>query len=179
MRVILHEEGVRSFWKGISPTLLGLLATWGFYFPCYEEMKRILGKRDGYSSDVVSVNMCSAVVAGAGSAMITAPIWLVRTRLQIQGDASGQLTKPYKGVLDAFVRIPREEGLRHLWNGLGPSLIGLVHVGVQLPLYEKLKQLFTEHQSGKKEASVMELMAASSLSKIVASCVAYPHEGDS
>lgn len=36
----------------------------------------------------------------------------------------------YKGILDAFVKIIREEGTAELYRGLGPSLIGVIPYAV-------------------------------------------------
>jgi solute carrier family 25 folate transporter 32 len=45
----------------------------------------------------------------------------------------------YKHTLDAVVSIYRTEGFRAFYKGLLPSLMGVSHVAVQFPLYEKAK----------------------------------------
>ena len=46
----------------------------------------------------------------------------------------------YKHTLQAFASIYRNEGFRAFYKGLLPSLMGVSHVAVQFPLYEKAKQ---------------------------------------
>lgn len=48
----------------------------------------------------------------------------------------------YNNTIHALVTIAREEGYRGFYKGLGPSLIGVSHVAVQFPLYERLKVVF-------------------------------------
>ena len=45
----------------------------------------------------------------------------------------------YRTTWDAIRTIYRTEGLRAFYKGLLPSLIGVSHVAVQFPLYEKAK----------------------------------------
>lgn len=45
----------------------------------------------------------------------------------------------YKHTLDAAITIYRTEGGRAFFRGLFPSLLGILHVAVQFPLYERLK----------------------------------------
>lgn len=45
----------------------------------------------------------------------------------------------YRNTFDAFMTIYRSEGPRAFYRGLLPSLLGILHVAVQFPLYEKLR----------------------------------------
>jgi solute carrier family 25 (adenine nucleotide translocator) protein 4/5/6/31 len=55
-------------------------------------------------------------VAAAVSKTIAAPIERVKLLLQNQGEQSA-ITKPYKGIIDVFIRVPQEQGLFSLWRG--------------------------------------------------------------
>jgi solute carrier family 25 folate transporter 32 len=54
-------------------------------------------------------------------------------------------------------------------------MIGLVHVAIQFPLYEHLKEE-AKKRSNQEKLSTSHILFASSLSKAIASVTAYPHE---
>jgi len=70
--------------------------------------------------------------------------------------------------------IYRSEGLAAFYSGLAPSLMGVFHVAVQFPLYERLKAWQIEKSSEPLSAS--QLLLCSAVSKAVASVTTYPHE---
>jgi solute carrier family 25 folate transporter 32 len=45
----------------------------------------------------------------------------------------------YRHTLDAALTIYRSEGIKAFYRGILPSLLGILHVAVQFPLYEQLK----------------------------------------
>jgi len=45
----------------------------------------------------------------------------------------------YSNYIPLLIRITREEGLKGLYSGLLPSLMGVLHVAIQFPLYEHCK----------------------------------------
>ena len=63
----------------------------------------------------------AAVVAKTGAA----PVERVKLLLQNQGEMlrRGTLTRPYKGIADAFARVLREEGAAALWRGNQANVI--------------------------------------------------------
>lgn len=50
----------------------------------------------------------------------------------------------YRHTVDAALTIYRTEGIKAFYRGLLPSLLGIMHVAVQFPLYEQLKILLRE-----------------------------------
>jgi solute carrier family 25 (mitochondrial folate transporter), member 32 len=75
----------------------------------------------------------------------------------------------------------RTEGFLSFYSGLTPALLGLTHVAVQFPAYEYLKTKFTgkgmgASAEGDEKSHWFGILAASVLSKIMASSATYPHE---
>ena len=116
--------------------------------------------------------------------LVTNPIWLVKTRLTLQQRSSLSPaspstsstthlppSRPYTGMLDALVRIGREEGVKGYFKGLGPSLIlQTSHGAIQFTAYEELKHWMSPN----KPPSSLETSICAVLSKLVATLTTYP-----
>jgi solute carrier family 25 folate transporter 32 len=211
LRSIVQLEGFIGLYRGLTPTIAALLPNWAVYFTAYEFLKRssfqksrrALANGDDTENETESElaaslrHMTSAAGAGAATVFVTNPLWVVKTRLQVQHSRALRGSMPtravYKGTLDALRRVATEEGARGLYSGLAPSLAGIAHVVIQFPVYERLKlQLargdfsvfgFEDGPDGKtgKQRCVgdltgVELACASAVAKMVASSVTYPHE---
>lgn len=180
MNTIVKDEGVQGLYKGLVPILLGYFPTWTIYFSVYEFSKGFY-PRLFPDSEFVS-HSCSAITAGAVSTAMTSPIWVVKTRLMLQTNL-GPYSTHYKGTMDAFRCIYKQEGIRAFYRGLVPSLLGLFHVAIHFPVYEKFKLKFkcyslkdNMNNHDHYEIHLPNLIMASSLSKMIASGLTYPHE---
>lgn len=179
MNTIVKDEGVKGLYKGLAPILLGYFPTWTIYFSVYEFSKKFYPKWFPHSDFIA--HSCAAITAGAASTSLTNPIWVVKTRLMLQTNLGTNSTH-YKGTIDAFRCIWKQEGIRTFYTGLVPSLLGLFHVAIHFPVYEKLKIKFRcySHNDGEPLHSynihLPNLIMASSVSKMIASSLTYPHE---
>ena len=59
------------------------------------------------------------------------------------------------------------------FKGLKASLLGLSHIMIQFPLYERIK---ADLEAREGEMRLQHVIAASAASKLVASTITYPHE---
>ncbi|PUZ56497.1 hypothetical protein GQ55_5G313900 [Panicum hallii var. hallii] len=173
---ILKNEGLPGLYRGLSPTIVALFPTWAVTFSVYNHVKGLLHSEDGNNSELsVQANVLAASCAGIATATATNPLWVVKTRLQTQGTRPGVV--PYQSILSALQRIAKEEGIRGLYSGLLPSLVGVAHVAIQLPVYEKVKLYFAKRDNTTVDKlSPTQVAMCSSGSKVAASIITYPHE---
>jgi solute carrier family 25 folate transporter 32 len=189
LRTIYREEGVRGWYHGLTPSICSVAIFWSCYFPCYESFKTLLADASGSTPDSSRVHLAAAGSAGLVTDVITNPLWVVRTRLTTQAlvDRTGQ--RHYASMSHAFRTIAREEGLFAFFSGLRASILGLSHIMIQFPLYERLKLDLSRTGALRSiggasplldapppPASLTDIIAASALSKLVASSLTYPHE---
>ncbi|KLO17273.1 mitochondrial carrier [Schizopora paradoxa] len=192
---ILRVDGLRGMYRGLGPTILGYLPTWAIYFAVYDSIKTRFGdtplgisdpppntKQHIYPAAQVKgyqpvmrehpwgLHILSAMTAGACSTICTNPLWVIKTRFQARPSSEGR----YRNTLDAVRTIYRTEGISAFYRGLFPSLLGILHVAVQFPLYEKLKFWTRDHSA--HDLTTSQILLCSGVSKMCASLATYPHE---
>ncbi|KAM0753541.1 mitochondrial carrier [Meredithblackwellia eburnea MCA 4105] len=171
-RFIWRNDGFRGFYRGLGPTIIGYLPTWAIYFTVYDKVKEHMTRIRGRGRDDPIAHVVAAMSAGASGTIVTNPLWVVKTRFMTQEVGAGE--PRYRHTLDAIARIYRTEGPSIFYRGLLPSLIGVSHIAVQFPLYERLK-VYNRPLDG-SDISSSVILFCSSLSKMVASVATYPHE---
>lgn len=92
---IARTEGLRGLYAGFNPAVLGSTISWGLYFFFYSRAKqRYSRRRDENLSP--GLHLASAAEAGALVCFCTNPVWLVKTRLQLQTPL--KQTRSYSGL---------------------------------------------------------------------------------
>lgn len=104
---ILRTEGVLGFYRGLLPHLLGVGPSRALYFGAYNYGKRILGSgngsQPGYGLHGTSLHLSAAGIASIFSATLMSPVWVVKTRLQLQQTPFESLESRWNR-LTSFVR---------------------------------------------------------------------------
>jgi solute carrier family 25 folate transporter 32 len=92
------------------------------------------------------VNALCGASAGVASGIVTCPLDVIKTRLQAQGSFrprkyTGPTRAVYKGLTGTARVIWREDGVRGLYRGLGPMLLGYIPTwAVYMSTYESTKE---------------------------------------
>jgi len=191
LKTAFKSNGIRGLYRGLGPTMLGYLPSWAIYFAVYDGVKTHFGDSPlggvtppdriypaaqvkGYQPVMRvqpwGLHILSAMAAGTSSTLLTNPLWVIKTRFMTQGREDVK----YRHTLDAALTIYRSEGIRAFYRGLLPSLLGILHVAIQFPLYEQLKIWL--HEDPTVPLSNEHVLLASVISKMTASTATYPHE---
>lgn len=100
----------------------------------------------------------SGGIAGAVSGFVSCPLDVIKTKLQAQGgfqaakDGIKLSTTAYRGVQGTAEMIWKEEGLKGMYRGLGPMLLGYVPTwAVYLTVYNKAQTYFRTKTGGKRQ----------------------------
>eukprot|EP00602_Paraphysomonas_sp_CaronLab_P003291 CAMPEP_0185020532 /NCGR_PEP_ID=MMETSP1103-20130426/3135_1 /TAXON_ID=36769 /ORGANISM="Paraphysomonas bandaiensis, Strain Caron Lab Isolate" /LENGTH=225 /DNA_ID=CAMNT_0027551481 /DNA_START=391 /DNA_END=1068 /DNA_ORIENTATION=+ len=131
-----------------------------------------------------SQHLLSGIEAGVIMVFFTNPIWLLKTRLQLQGSQKIANVKQYNGPVDAIKTIFKEEGVMGFYKGTVPALLLTSHGAVQFAAYEWMKKIFQSYMNKwdavvntkehKQPAYVS--MVIGGTAKIVAATVTYPYQ---
>ena len=113
---IARAEGVLALWSGAYPTIVRAMATNFGQLAFFSETKHQLQKRTEVSDFTRSV--IASGVAGFFASLFSLPFDFVKTRLQRQTRGANG-TVPYKGLIDCFQKVARDEGLMRFYRGFG------------------------------------------------------------
>ncbi|XP_023279045.1 peroxisomal membrane protein PMP34-like [Seriola lalandi dorsalis] len=169
---IAKEEGLLSLYRGWFPVISSLCCSNFVYFYTFNTLKKLMASGPGKSRP--SKDLLMGVVAGVVNVVLTTPMWVVNTRLKLQGakfrNEDLQQTR-YRGIFDAFSQIIANEGVGTLWNGTLPSLILVLNPAVQFMFYEAMKR---KAGKGGRKISSAQIFLIGAIAKAIATTATYP-----
>ncbi|RYP70805.1 hypothetical protein DL771_005180 [Monosporascus sp. 5C6A] len=209
LRDVHRLEGWRALFKGLGPNLVGVVPARSINFYVYGTGKRVYSRlfaEDGKADEGPLVHLASAVTAGIATGTATNPIWLVKTRLQLDknhaervadhaaggggqkgGHGDARAFRQYRNSWDCIRQTLRNEGPRGFFKGLSASYLGVTESTLQWVLYEDIKRRLRAHQaalvaSGREKnwwdrtVDWTGNFMGAGFAKGVASVLSYPHE---
>nr|XP_010342398.2 calcium-binding mitochondrial carrier protein SCaMC-1-like [Saimiri boliviensis boliviensis] len=137
---LLKQEGVRSFFKGFAPNLLGIVPYAGIDFAVYEVLKNYW--LENYAGNSVNPGImillgCSTLSNTCGQ-LASFPLNLIRTRMQASVE-KGKITSMIQLIQEIYTK----EGKLGFYRGFTPNIIKVLPaVGIGCVAYENVKPLF-------------------------------------
>lgn len=188
---VYRIEGPRALFKGLGPNLVGVVPARSINFYTYGNGKRIIAEYLNGGRESAWVHLSAAAAAGIVTSTATNPIWMIKTRLQLDknvAEQSGGATKrQYRNSLDCTRQVLRKEGFTSLYRGMSASYLGAAESTMHWVLYEQMKGYLARREeaivlSGREKTLwdqtvdwTGKVVAAGS-AKLVASVATYPHE---
>ncbi|KAJ9475447.1 Mitochondrial FAD carrier protein FLX1 [Pseudozyma hubeiensis] len=207
---IVKADGWKGLYRGLSPNVAGNSASWGLYFLWYTMIKERMSanaSHDAASGEPKKLSagqhLLAASESGAITALMTNPIWVVKTRMfttphsaapTATATSSAATTRAppevYRGLWHGLVSIYRTEGVRGLYKGAGLALFGVSNGAIQFMAYEELKKWRTSVAARKLESNTpsapidtsmiqlsnAEYIVMSGVSKVAAILLTYPYQ---
>jgi len=136
-------------------------------------------------------HLLSAAEAGLLATVLTNPVWVVKTRLQLQqwvlpgaaaeasAAAGGVLATPrYEGPLHCVATILREEGVAGFYKGMWPSIWLVAHGAIQFTAYEEIKRRIVGlgRAESANQLDTLDASVAGVASKFIATTITYPSQ---
>lgn len=179
---ILETEGISGLWRGLPPSLVGIIPARSIYFYMYERSKKAWAPI--FEECSAANALLSGLAAGVAGNTLTNPIWMVKTRMQLLADASaGQ--RAYNGYRDAISTIYRDEGVAGFYKGISASYWGCSEGCIQFVVYEKIKTNLLKKQNAARANQGLPptnrlpkrtYFISAAFSKGIAAIATYPHE---
>ena len=181
-KTIMDQDGLAGFFRGLPPTLIGIIPSRSAYFYAYQRIKSFLDPTLPEGSPPNA--LIAGFMAGMVGNTLTNPIWMVRTRMQLLTDHTAGQTQ-YAGYGDAIKTILQEEGIGGFYKGITASYWGCAEGALQFIIYEQLKARLLQRQNDQRAARGLRPLQelpkatyfwAAAASKAVAAVATYPHE---
>ncbi|TNN29618.1 Mitochondrial coenzyme A transporter SLC25A42 [Liparis tanakae] len=144
---ISQEEGVRTLYRGFTPTIMGVIPYAGITFFTYETLKKLHMEKTKLPQPSPLERLAFGACAGLIGQSASYPLDVVRRRMQTAGVTGSS----YATVLGTVRVIVAQEGVvRGLYKGLSMNWIkGPIAVGISLTTFDVTHGLLLKgHQTG-------------------------------
>lgn len=169
---ISKREGVRSLYKGLSAALLRQATYTTTRLGTYTYLNDYYKQETGLTPNIF-VSMGLGVCAGITGSFVGNPAEISLIRMTADGRLPLDQRRNYSSVVNAMVRIIREEGLLTLWRGVVPTMGRAAVVNAaQLSSYTQAKRLLMK--TGKFDEGIFMHFCASMISGFITTVASMP-----
>ncbi|CAI5949573.1 unnamed protein product [Closterium sp. NIES-64] len=141
---IIMEQGVGELYRGVAPSVVGMIPYAGANFYAYDTLCTAYRKARGREEIEPLMTLVIGSTAGCFAAASTFPLEVARKHLQM-GATGGRVA--YTGMLQCMRSIVREQGVKGLYRGVVPSCAKMMPAaGISFMCYEVLKRVLIEDE---------------------------------
>uniref|UniRef100_A0A7S0GK33 Mitochondrial carrier protein n=1 Tax=Proboscia inermis TaxID=420281 RepID=A0A7S0GK33_9STRA len=189
-RNILRNEGIMGLWAGNGANLLRVFPAKGIVFCSNDYYKNLLTNLTTSSSSNISkpspmVSFFAGGLSGMTASAITYPLDLARGRISGKmAGVDGKKVKHYTSTWNTISLTVREEGVRSLYKGITPTLLGAIpYEGIKFGTVGLLERLFPPSLASpnnendiKPTSNIWRKMAFGGMGGIMAGLITYPND---
>jgi hypothetical protein len=169
LKVILQQEGLYTLFRGSHVAVTAAVVAWGVYMYVYRTLLLVAPQRENLS--FARLTVCSAI-ASSVSAICSGPIWLIKTRMQLE-ERSNDLVQNYRTMRHGAMHVVRTSGVRGLFRGVHVQVFLGLPNALNLPIYDTLKAAHLR-RTGKRSLDLPEVCFYSTVTKVCLAVVSQP-----
>lgn len=140
--VVRGPSGFAGLYRGLTPSLAGIVPYIGIDFAVYGSLRPYLPKVSFESQEPTAVGkFCAGAFAGACGQTIAYPFDTIRRILQVQHIKAKHVGDiKYKGMLDCLIGVSKRDGVRALYYGLLANYMKVIpSVGINFVVFEAIQ----------------------------------------
>mmetsp|Transcript_8768 Transcript_8768/g.15815 ORF Transcript_8768/g.15815 Transcript_8768/m.15815 type:complete len:323 (+) Transcript_8768:76-1044(+) len=171
-RNVVQNEGIKALYNGLSAGVLRQVFYATSRFGLFEVFRDQMAKYR--ETDFIS-RLTVGVASGAAAAFISCPAEVSLVRMSNDNGLPAAQRRNYTSVMNAAVRITREEGVSAFWRGSSPFMMRAMLVGAtQVGTYDQFRQTFAKF--GLPREGFPNVFAASMSAGLLYSLITMPFE---
>jgi solute carrier family 25 (adenine nucleotide translocator) protein 4/5/6/31 len=170
----ITEIGASSLWRGNVANCIRYVPTAAFNLAFKDNIKKMFPKynKETDFGKFAAAQVAAGAAAGGATNTLVYPLIYVRTVL---GADLGKVKK-YNSMADCLVKTAKSGGLLSLYNGIGPSSVGIVvYRGAQFGIQDIVKA-FNPYQKDTSAIGLFSKFCVAQLAVSISGIVAYPFD---
>lgn len=151
IKLTYREHGFLALYRGNSATMARVVPYAAMQFAAFEQYRKLLKVDENNTRTPIKRLITGSLAAGTAT-MLTYPLDTAKARLSVSSKLQ------YSSLTHVFVKTYKEGGIRLLYRGIYPTILGVIpYAGSSFFTYETLKLMYRD-RTGQKENSIFRMM---------------------
>eukprot|EP01006_Ploeotia_vitrea_P016223 TRINITY_DN46782_c0_g1_i1.p1 TRINITY_DN46782_c0_g1~~TRINITY_DN46782_c0_g1_i1.p1 ORF type:complete len:302 (+),score=-4.15 TRINITY_DN46782_c0_g1_i1:87-992(+) len=180
LRDMIRNEGITSVYAGLSAALMRQAVYGTARIGLHRTFSEILVQRNNGNPLSFGMKTASGMCSGAIAVCIGTPFDVALVRMQADSMRSEAERRNYKNVIDALIRVTKEEGFSKLYSGLSPNILRGMSMNVgMLSCYDQALELIVKyitHDPNVKDPSLTTKILGAGVAGFTAASFSLPFD---